>query len=292
MRRARRDQEPVAGVQGEGGLALDLHAHGPGDDVADLLAGVLMPARLDAGRDLGQHLDDLPAGDRGRRVLELGALELAGEVVARLRVVVVSLDMVGPPVRWCSRVVERWGVEQGGELVGDVLGPVLDRKWLASRPLPGDLARPGAPDVEHVAVEARQRAASAPQREQRALDRAACRGRRRRARGRWSRRRGSPRRSPPRCSGRRAAAGRRPAAPPGSGRARGRAPARARGSRRTRRDRRRSGARAAARAGRGTPSASRPAPVARRRAPTPRRSARRRRPRPRSTRSGWSSAIR
>jgi hypothetical protein len=47
---------------------------------------MLVPPRFHSGGDLGQHLHDLPAGDRGGHVLELGALELAGEVVARLRV--------------------------------------------------------------------------------------------------------------------------------------------------------------------------------------------------------------
>jgi hypothetical protein len=57
------------------------HLHGPGEDVADLFARMLVPARLDAGRDLGQHLHDLPAGNRRGLVLDLGALELARERV-------------------------------------------------------------------------------------------------------------------------------------------------------------------------------------------------------------------
>ena len=79
-----RHQERVACVQGEGGLVLDHHLHGAGEDVADLLAGVLVPAGLDAGGDLGEHLDDLASGDRGCVVLEFGALEFRGERIDRL----------------------------------------------------------------------------------------------------------------------------------------------------------------------------------------------------------------
>jgi hypothetical protein len=46
--------------------------------------GWMCQARLDAGRDLRKHLNDLPAGDRGRAALEFGALELAREFVDRL----------------------------------------------------------------------------------------------------------------------------------------------------------------------------------------------------------------
>src|SRR3712207_6139771 len=44
VRRAGRDQEPLARLQGQGVAAVDLHLDRPGDDVADLLAGMLMPA--------------------------------------------------------------------------------------------------------------------------------------------------------------------------------------------------------------------------------------------------------
>src|SRR3954453_3558269 len=78
---ARRDQERIAGAQRERVAPLDIHPHRAGEDVADLLAGMHVPARRDALRDLGEDLHDLPAGDRGCAVLELGALELAGELV-------------------------------------------------------------------------------------------------------------------------------------------------------------------------------------------------------------------
>ena len=186
-------------LQGQRGPVLDLHPHRPGDDVADLLAGVRVPAGRDAGRDLGEHLDDVPAGDRGGDVLDLGALERAGEVASRgCAVVVASVVMVGPLVgvgwRWsCASSVEQF--------VGDLLGLVLDEEVARLEAAAGDRPGPGPPDVEHVAVEARKRAVRAPQHQERALDVAARRGRRRRARGRCPRRRGSPRRSPPRCRG-------------------------------------------------------------------------------------------
>src|SRR3954447_400981 len=64
VRGPRRDEEALARVQEELGPP-DLHPHRPGDDVADLLAGMLMPPRLDPGGDLGERLHDLPAGDGG-----------------------------------------------------------------------------------------------------------------------------------------------------------------------------------------------------------------------------------
>src|SRR3954451_14346657 len=85
VRRSRRNEERVAGVQRQRGPVLDHHLHGSGEDVADLLTGMRVPARLDPGRDLGEHLDDLPAGDRGCAVLELGPLEFSGELVGGAR---------------------------------------------------------------------------------------------------------------------------------------------------------------------------------------------------------------
>src|SRR4051794_31412132 len=79
------DEERIAGVQSEGRSSVEHHLNGPGDDVPDLLARVQVPARLDAGRDLGEHLDDLPPRNRRCAVLELGALELVGQGVQRLR---------------------------------------------------------------------------------------------------------------------------------------------------------------------------------------------------------------
>jgi hypothetical protein len=35
---------------------------------------LLVPSRFDTGRDFGERLFDFPAGDRGRGVLQLGAL--------------------------------------------------------------------------------------------------------------------------------------------------------------------------------------------------------------------------
>src|SRR5256886_16265030 len=84
VRRAGWHEEGVTGVQGEGGLPLDHHLHRPGEDVANLLTRMHVPARLDAGWDLGEHLHDLPSGNRGWAVLELGALELPRERVDRL----------------------------------------------------------------------------------------------------------------------------------------------------------------------------------------------------------------
>src|ERR1700749_2105640 len=60
VRRVWRHQEAIPLVQGQRGLALDAHLDGAGEDVPDLLAGMLVPARLDAGWDLGQNLPDLP----------------------------------------------------------------------------------------------------------------------------------------------------------------------------------------------------------------------------------------
>ena len=68
------------------GFPSNHHLDRAGEDVADLLAGMLMPARLDTGGDLGEHLDDLASGNRGRGVLELGPLEFLGELVDRLLV--------------------------------------------------------------------------------------------------------------------------------------------------------------------------------------------------------------
>src|SRR3954451_22551818 len=80
----RRDEEALARMQEELGPPGDLHPDRPGDDVADLLAGMLMPPRLDSGGYLGERLHDLPPGDGGRDVLDLRAGEPAREVVARL----------------------------------------------------------------------------------------------------------------------------------------------------------------------------------------------------------------
>jgi hypothetical protein len=71
--------DAAAGGRGEGGLVSDHHRDGPGRDVADPLAGVGVPAGLDPGRNLGEHLHDLPSRDGGRAMLDLGALEPAGE---------------------------------------------------------------------------------------------------------------------------------------------------------------------------------------------------------------------
>src|SRR5690349_6674208 len=103
VRRARRNQEPLAGVQRECVPAVDSHLDRPGDDVADLLAGMLMPPGLDAGRDLGERLDDLAAGDRGGSVLDLCPLELSGEVVAGLRRRVHRAHAAAPSVAVCPR---------------------------------------------------------------------------------------------------------------------------------------------------------------------------------------------
>ena len=71
-------------LQDQRRLILDHHLHGSGDDVADLLPRVDVPTGLDAGRDLGDHLHDLPAGYRGGPLLEDGALERGRERVGRL----------------------------------------------------------------------------------------------------------------------------------------------------------------------------------------------------------------
>jgi hypothetical protein len=47
-------------VQNEDGLPLDHHLHRPGEDLADFLTRMHVPARLDAGWDLDTHLHDLP----------------------------------------------------------------------------------------------------------------------------------------------------------------------------------------------------------------------------------------
>ena len=69
MRRVGRDEEGIARVQREGRTVLDPHLDGAGQDVPDFLTGVHVPAGLDAGRDLGEHLDDLAPGNGGRQVL-------------------------------------------------------------------------------------------------------------------------------------------------------------------------------------------------------------------------------
>ena len=67
VRGARRHEKRIAGPQGLRRPIVDHHLYGPGEDVTDLLAGVDVPARLDARRDLGEHLHDLPPGiDDGR----------------------------------------------------------------------------------------------------------------------------------------------------------------------------------------------------------------------------------
>jgi hypothetical protein len=45
---------------------VDLHLHRPGEDVCDLFARMHVPARLDAGWDPGEHLDDVAS--RGSRM--------------------------------------------------------------------------------------------------------------------------------------------------------------------------------------------------------------------------------
>jgi hypothetical protein len=52
-----------------------------GDDVADLFAGMGVPARRDPGRDLGADLDHLAARYRQGPALDLGPLECGGERV-------------------------------------------------------------------------------------------------------------------------------------------------------------------------------------------------------------------
>jgi pimeloyl-ACP methyl ester carboxylesterase len=66
VRYPRRDEERGARGQEQRRSALDHHPHRSRDDVPHLLARVDVPAGLDAGRDLGQHLNDLAAGDRRR----------------------------------------------------------------------------------------------------------------------------------------------------------------------------------------------------------------------------------
>src|SRR3954447_14438767 len=83
VRRPRRDEEAVPGVQHHGVAALDAQPHRPGEDVAHLLAGMGVPAGLDPLRDQGQHLHDLPSGHRERAALHLGALQRRGQAVGR-----------------------------------------------------------------------------------------------------------------------------------------------------------------------------------------------------------------
>src|SRR5450755_2656692 len=52
VRRTGRHEEGVTGMQGERRLPLDSHLHRPGEDVADLLTWMHVPARLDADWDL------------------------------------------------------------------------------------------------------------------------------------------------------------------------------------------------------------------------------------------------
>src|SRR4051794_8916888 len=101
-------------------LPLDLHLHRPGEDVSHLLAGMHVPARLDPGRDLGEHLDHLPAGDRQRAALELGALELAGKRVGR-RVGRHGQASCAAGTR--SRAVRMWLVTPTGSAIITVWGP-------------------------------------------------------------------------------------------------------------------------------------------------------------------------
>src|SRR5947209_18785403 len=75
VRRAGWYEERITGVQGEGGLPLDHYLHRPGEDIPDLLTRMHVPARLDARWDLGEHLHDLPSGNRGCTVLEFGRSE-------------------------------------------------------------------------------------------------------------------------------------------------------------------------------------------------------------------------
>ena len=104
-------------------------------------------------------------------MLELGALELAGEVVARLRVRHGVLGHVGLLMRW-SRLVGGGFVrfEEGRERVGDLVGAVFDEEVARVQAATGHHACPGAPDLEDVAVEPWQGTARAPEGEQRALD--------------------------------------------------------------------------------------------------------------------------
>src|SRR3954447_22770684 len=69
-----------------------------------------------------------------------------------------SDDMVRPPVRMGSG---RFGeeLEQGGR---GVLWPVLGEEVAGVHGQPADVRRPRPPDVERVAIEARQRAAAGP----------------------------------------------------------------------------------------------------------------------------------
>src|SRR5437868_13094591 len=84
LRRSRGHEEGVAGTESEGGLSLDPHLDRARQDVAHLFSRMHVPARLDAGRDLGEDLDNLPSRDGGCFVLELGALERLSELVDRL----------------------------------------------------------------------------------------------------------------------------------------------------------------------------------------------------------------
>jgi hypothetical protein len=71
-------------VQGEGGLPLDHHLHCPREDVPGFFTWMDVPAGLDTAWNLGEHLNDLPARNRGCAVLKFCALELARERVVRL----------------------------------------------------------------------------------------------------------------------------------------------------------------------------------------------------------------
>jgi hypothetical protein len=53
------------------------------NDISEFFAGMGVPARFHADRDFGEHLHDLPPGDRRRAVLNLGAFERAGKRIAR-----------------------------------------------------------------------------------------------------------------------------------------------------------------------------------------------------------------
>ena len=70
----------------------------PGDDEADLFAGMDVPARLDAARDLGDHLHDLAPGNRRRLVLDLRALSFPASASPGCVSVRGVEDMVGPPI--------------------------------------------------------------------------------------------------------------------------------------------------------------------------------------------------
>src|SRR5467141_917139 len=64
MRSARRDEESVPCPQDDAGSSLHHHLDLAGHDIADLFSRMNMPSRLDAGRNLRDHLHDLATGNR------------------------------------------------------------------------------------------------------------------------------------------------------------------------------------------------------------------------------------